>query len=336
MDLLTQGLVGSAVAQSFAESKAQYRVGLYGAIAGMAPDLDALISSSADPLLNLDYHRHFSHSLAFIPIGASIVALLIWLVSRRRFDFREIWMACLLGYATHGVLDACTSYGTHLLWPFALGRVSWNLVSIIDPLFSLPLLILIILGVWYRRIWFPRAAVIFCLSYLLFAVSQHREAKITQSDLISQRGHNAVSQIIKPSIGNVFLHRSVYLHDGVYYVDAIHVFPGLPSKIYAGGEVEALNIKEAFPHFKKNTRLMKEVSRFSRVSNGYLCQHPELHDVIGDVRYGMLPTSLIPLWGIKINPEEVPKFVKFRKIRRGDLDAFYGMLLRRNLSIEGI
>ena len=62
------------------------------------------------------------------------------------------------------------------------------------------------------------------------------------------------------------------------------MFPGLPSKIYAGGEVEALNIKEAFPHFKKNTRLMKDVSRFSRVSSGYLCQHPELHDVIGDVR----------------------------------------------------
>ena len=82
---------------------------------------------------------------------------------------------------------------------------------------------------------------------------------------------------------------------------------------------------------------MKDVSRFSRVSNGYLCQHPELHDVIGDVRYGMLPTSLIPLWGIKINPvnpEEVPKFVKFRKIRMGDLDVFYGMLLRSNLPIE--
>ena len=74
MDLLTQGLVGSAVAQSFCRPKAQRRVALYGAIAGMAPDLDALISSSADPLLNLDYHRHFSHSLAFIPVGASIVA----------------------------------------------------------------------------------------------------------------------------------------------------------------------------------------------------------------------------------------------------------------------
>jgi len=332
MDLLTQGLVGSAVAQSFSEPKAQYRVALCGAIAGMAPDLDALISSSADPLLNLDYHRHFSHSLAFIPLGVSIVALLIWFLSRRRFSFRETWVACFLGYSTHGLLDACTSYGTHLLWPFALERVSWNLVSIIDPFFSLPLLILIILGVWYRRIWCPRAAAIFCLIYLLFAVSQHRKAEMAQSELISQRDHNATKQIIKPSIGNVLLHRSVYLHDGVYYVDAIHVFPGLSSKIYPGGEVGSLNIKEAFPQFKESKRLMKDVSRFSRLSNGYLCQHPELDDIIGDVRYGMLPTSVIPLWGIKINPvnpEEVPTFVKFRKIGEGDLDTFYGMLFRR-------
>ena len=50
MDLLTQGLVGSAVAQSFADSKAQTRAAWCGAVAGMAPDLDALIQSSSDPL----------------------------------------------------------------------------------------------------------------------------------------------------------------------------------------------------------------------------------------------------------------------------------------------
>ena len=114
MDLLTQGLVGSAVAQAFADSKAQTRATWCGAVAGMAPDLDALIRSSADPLLNLDYHRHFSHSLAFIPVGATLVALLIWWLSRRRFDFREIWQACMLGYATHGLLDACTLSLIHI------------------------------------------------------------------------------------------------------------------------------------------------------------------------------------------------------------------------------
>ena len=328
MDLLTQGLIGSAIAQSFSESKVQSRAALYGAVAGMAPDLDALISSSTDPLLNLDYHRHFSHSLAFIPVGASIVALLIWLISRRRFDFREIWKACIFGYGTHGLLDACTSYGTHLYWPFALDRISWNLVSIIDPLFSLPLLVLTVWGVWRNRIWFSRAAVIFCVCYLMFALGQHRQAELAQMELISQRNHNTFRLIVKPSIGNIFLYRSVYLHEGVYFVDAIHVFPSLSPKIYPGGEVEAY----------KTTKVNRDVTRFARLSNDFLCQHPENNDVIGDIRYGMLPTSIEPLWGIKIdpdNPEKDPEFVKFRTIKEGGLDSFYGMLFRKDLLVGG-
>ena len=82
----------------------------------------------------------------------------------------------------------------------------------------------------------------------------------------------------------------------------------------------------------ENTRLAEDVARFAQLSNSFLCQHPENDNVIGDIRYGMLPTSVIPLWGIKIdpsNPEEVPKFVKFRKIEERDLDTFYGMLFRR-------
>ena len=334
MDLLTQGLGGSAVAQAFADSKAQTRATWCGAVAGTAPDLDVLIRSSADPLLNLDYHRHFSHSLAFIPVGATLVALLIWWLSRRRFDFREIWQACMLGYATHGLLDACTSYGTHLLWPFALERVSWNLVSIVDPLFSLPLLVLLILGVKRRQRWFPRAASIFCLSYLMFAFMQHWQAESAQTDLIGQRDHAADRRIVKPSIGNVFLHRSVYLHDGVYHVDAIHVFPGLAPKIYPGGEVAAYKLRDIDRVPSDSSRLAKDVARFDRLSDGFLGQHPESVDVIGDVRYGMLPTSTVPLWGIQINPaqpEVAAEFVKFRTIGNGDKEAFYSMLLRRDL-----
>jgi len=336
MDLLTQGLVGSALAQSFSESKAQHRAALCGAIAGLAPDLDTLISSSTDPLLNLDYHRHFSHSLAFIPVGASIVALLIWFVARRRFSFRETWLACFLGYGTHGLLDACTSYGTHLLWPFALDRISWNLVSIIDPLFSLPLLILVILGVWHRRIWAPRAASLFCLSYLLFAFSQHRMAETAQAELISQRDHNAAKHIIKPSIGNIFLHRSVYLHDGIYYVDGIHVFPGLSPKIYPGGEVEAYEMKDDDSQSNETSRAAQDVARFDQLSDGYLCQHPEADEVIGDIRYGMLPTSTVPLWGVKINttnPDESVEFVKYRTVGKANLNMFYRMLFRRRVPI---
>jgi inner membrane protein len=298
----------------------------------MAPDLDALIRSPDDPLLNLEYHRHFSHALAFIPLGALIVAVLIWLASRRRWSFRQTYTACLLGYGSHGLLDACTSYGTYLFWPFSSQGVSWNLVSIIDPLFTLPLLLLIMFALWRQRIWMSRLAVIYCVGYLLLAASQHRRAGMAQSELMERRNHVSTKNIIKPSIGNIFLHRSVYLYDGRYYVDAVHVFPGLPAKIYPGGEIQAMGTKGVLPGIKESTRLAKDVSRFSEFSRGYLCRHPAMDDVIGDIRYAMLPTSTVPLWGIKVNPgdaESPPEFVKSRKIEKGDLDYFYGMLLRR-------
>ena len=51
------------------------RAWLYGCVGGLAPDLDVFIRSSADPLVALEYHRHFTHSLLFIPIGGTLVGL---------------------------------------------------------------------------------------------------------------------------------------------------------------------------------------------------------------------------------------------------------------------
>jgi membrane-bound metal-dependent hydrolase YbcI (DUF457 family) len=78
MDPLSQGTVGAALAQSSASKKNIFKISVIGFLAGLAPDLDVLIQSSTDPILSLEYHRQFSHSLFFIPFGALIVALLIF------------------------------------------------------------------------------------------------------------------------------------------------------------------------------------------------------------------------------------------------------------------
>ncbi len=63
MDLLTQGLLGSAMALSASRPLESRQAGLIGLLAGIAADVDFFISSSTDPLLNLEYHRHFTHSI---------------------------------------------------------------------------------------------------------------------------------------------------------------------------------------------------------------------------------------------------------------------------------
>ncbi|MEZ4986848.1 MAG: metal-dependent hydrolase [Saprospiraceae bacterium] len=45
---------------------------------------------------------------------------------------------------THPLPDACTTYGTQLLEPFSSLRVAWNVVSVADPLYTVPFLWLLI------------------------------------------------------------------------------------------------------------------------------------------------------------------------------------------------
>ena len=105
MDPLSQGALGAAAAQAVARPEHARWAGLLGGLAGMAPDLDVLVRSKSDPLLFLEYHRQFSHAFAFIPVGALLCAVLLFPLARRRLSFGRTVGFCLVGHATHGVLD---------------------------------------------------------------------------------------------------------------------------------------------------------------------------------------------------------------------------------------
>ncbi len=129
MDPLTQGVFGSVAAQQFAKKQYFILATVLGFFSGLAPDLDILIRSDTDALLALEYHRQFTHSLFFIPFGGLLCAVFFYYTLARRagLSFKSTWLFCGLGYATHGLLDACTTYGTQLLWPFSNARFAWNL-----------------------------------------------------------------------------------------------------------------------------------------------------------------------------------------------------------------
>ena len=178
MDPISQGVVGALWAASLSPKHTLKPTLIAGALAGMAADLDVLISSSTDPLLFLEYHRQFTHSLIFVPIGALIVALCLWPFLKRSLQPKELLTACFLGYLSHGLLDACTTYGTQLLWPFSDDRVAWNVISIVDPLFTLPLLAAVALGVRAKRVnaW-PRVGLIWLFAYLGIGEIQRQRAE---------------------------------------------------------------------------------------------------------------------------------------------------------------
>ena len=85
MDPCTQGLLGSVLSASFAKKKQLKIAIISGGIGGIAPDLDILINSSNDPLLFIEYHRHFTHSVFFAPFGGMIVTLFLYVFLNIRF-----------------------------------------------------------------------------------------------------------------------------------------------------------------------------------------------------------------------------------------------------------
>ena len=228
MDPISQGTLGAVLPQSVLKNRNLGRLALCGALAGLAPDLDVLITSDVDPLMFLVFHRQFTHALIFIPFGALIVAGCVYPFLRKTLGFRFIYLACLLGYATHGLLDACTSYGTQLFWPFTDYRVAWNIVSVLDPALTLPLLLAVIVGLIWRKRWISWLGIVWLLGYLGLGVIQSQRALEAGLRLAEQRGHVPHRLTIKPSIANQLLWRSIYVHDDVFYVDAVRV--GLTTK----------------------------------------------------------------------------------------------------------
>ena len=125
MDPVTQVSLGAAAAALVSRPASLRSALIIGAIAGAVPDLDVLIQSEHDPLLSLEYHRHFSHSLFMVPVIGCLVALVYKGLLRSRAPDVDLRALCVMGTLSHGLLDACTSYGTRLYWPFSQYRESW-------------------------------------------------------------------------------------------------------------------------------------------------------------------------------------------------------------------
>jgi inner membrane protein len=146
MDSLSQLVLGAAVAAACVPARHRRKALLVGAALGTLPDLDVLIDCG-DAVSNMTFHRGFSHSLFVLPI----VALLLWAVLRRfwppvREAPRSWGWAILLPLVTHPLLDALTVYGTQLFWPLTTPPVMGGSLFIIDPLYTVPLLVAVLVA----------------------------------------------------------------------------------------------------------------------------------------------------------------------------------------------
>jgi len=151
MDSVTQILLGAAVGEAVLGRRVGRRALLWGGLCGLLPDLDVLIPY-ADAVKSFTFHRGFSHSIFVL---TALTPIFVWLILKfhpTTRAYRWGWFKLVfLAFVTHILLDGLTVYGTQILWPLPTPPVMWSAIFIIDPAYSIPLLVGVVAAVVMSR-----------------------------------------------------------------------------------------------------------------------------------------------------------------------------------------
>ncbi len=224
MDSITQAVLGASIQGALLGRWQGRKALLYGAMLGTLPDLDVIIDYG-DAVADMTYHRGFSHSLFVL---SALALLLTWLTRRFRpnpnYSARRLFFAVWLALITHPLLDAFTSYGTQLFWPLTPTPTAWSSIFIIDPLYTLPLIGAVALGLLFglrdKSAKAPAIALLLSTLYLGFTLSGKYMAEQRVEAQLAKQGIQADRLFSTPTPFNSLLWRVIVL-DGDYYHEAL-------------------------------------------------------------------------------------------------------------------
>lgn len=307
MDTVTQMLFGATVAQVGFRRRLGRKAIAAGALLGLVPDLDVAAGWLAGPFVNWVHHRGVTHSLFFGPAVGLLLAGALWLWWRRREPDRRpdpqvvqawVWLT-VLALLTHPVIDVFTSYGTQLLAPFSRHRFAINAMPIIDPIYSLALVVALSVGLFARRHALAAqvsaaAALLFIGGWTLLGWSiNDRVEEVVRKDVSSGAEVTAYPTLFQPWLRRVVVEAPQEVRVGFYSVLAPKPIAwatfsrdGLPP---AARAVAATEQAEIFRWFAMD-------NVFWRVEqNGTGGAVVEALDY----RYGMFGGTELGMWGIR-------------------------------------
>lgn len=153
MDSLTQIVLGAAAGEAVLGKKVGNKAMLWGAIAGTIPDLDVLLRFVTDDITSTEMHRGFSHSIVFAVLIAPILGWIAHKIHQKKYadaSFKNWSWLFFWATVTHPLLDAHTTWGTQFFWPFQY-RLAYQNIFVVDPLYTIPFLICLIVAMFYKR-----------------------------------------------------------------------------------------------------------------------------------------------------------------------------------------
>lgn len=213
MDSLSQLALGAAVGVAvMGRRTAVWKAALWGGVCGTLPDLDAFIDQG-DAVRNMVLHRAESHALFWQTLAAPVIAAGIAALHGGRALFPRWALAVWLVLVTHALLDAMTVYGTQLALPFSDHPYGVGSIFIIDPLYTLPLLVGVVAAMCWRAndraLRWNRTGLVLSSVYLAWGVvAQWHVTGIARTALAAQ-GIVAQQLLVVPAPFNSVLWRVV-------------------------------------------------------------------------------------------------------------------------------
>ena len=221
MDSLSQIALGAAVSvAAFRKPIGNKQIKLWqaaaaGAVFGTLPDLDVLISHG-DPISDMTLHRTESHSLFYLTLVSPLFAWLWVKLLRIPALFKQTLLAVWLVLLTHPLLDTLTIYGTQLALPFSDYPFGTGSVFVIDPLYTLPLLIGTGIALFNKKLSWNSVGLALSSAYLLFGLVAQQWAYTEVKQQLATAGQNAEKLLVTATPFNTLLWRAVVIRDGEY------------------------------------------------------------------------------------------------------------------------
>ena len=288
MDSLSQIVLGAACAAVVAPASERRRALLIGAALGTLPDLDVLpLLAVSDPVKFVTWHRTLTHSLFVLPL----LGVLLWWIAQRRWSWtgadRWRWLVGFeLALITHPLLDAHTVYGTQLFWPLQTPPVMWSTVFIIDPLYTLPLLLAVACAWRWRERGSAQQALIIGLllssGYLGWTWYAKHRVEAAAAGMLARIGLDRAPMLSVPTPFNSLGWRIVVMQDDGY-------FEGFASALYPERPI-TLRFHAVDPDFAARFQRLDSVRRMRWFTRGFMAiEQRATSAVLTDLRMGMAP-----------------------------------------------
>ena len=222
MDSISQIVLGAACAEVVAGKKIGNKAMLLGALGGTIPDLDIAANFFTDEMTAMAFHRGFMHSLLFAVLFPWLIGWVVHRFSKNGTYFLYVQLF-FWSIFTHPLLDCFTGYGTQLFQPFSDFRVQWDTVSVVDPIYTIPFGIFVLIASRFNREntmrqWLTWAGIVWSCGYLAFTVYHKCKVKaIFESSLAAQNiAYTRLS--VGPTIFNNVLWDGVAEGDTCFYM----------------------------------------------------------------------------------------------------------------------